>query len=241
MTDYTALLQNIFSQNDMSHLLENGNDEKFNLLINNLIDTNKQYNLTAIKDPSEIILKHIVDSLTLLEYIPQNANLLDVGTGAGFPTLPIAIVRQDIKITALDSTSKKLVFIEKTAELLGLTNVKTCHGRAEEFSHTKMRAAFDIATARAVAYLPILCELCIPFLRIGGKFISMKGESAEEEINVSSKALETLGCKKPLLFATAIKNGDIVLQHNIIISEKIKQTSDIYPRIYSAITKKPLQ
>lgn len=241
MTDYKELLRDIFSKNGMSQLLADGKDESFNLLINDLIATNRQYNLTAIKEPSEIVLKHIVDSLTLLEFIPQDAKMLDVGTGAGFPALPIAIARPDVTVTALDSTSKKLAFIDKTAESLALTNIKTCHGRAEELSHTAMRSTFDIVTARAVAYLPLLSELCIPFLRIGGKFIAMKGDSAKEEAAVSEKALEILGCKKPVLFVTEIKSGDNVLQHNIIVSEKFKQTSNIYPRIFSAITKKPLQ
>ncbi len=241
MTEHSRLIWDVFSENKYEHLLNEDSVEKFGLLIERMTDVNEKMNLTAITDPKDIILKHIVDCAAIVSYIPENAKLLDVGTGAGFPLLPIAILRSDVLLTGLDSTAKKLKYIDDTASFLGLGNVKTLTGRAEELSHKKsFRESFDVVTARAVAGLNVLCELCIPFVKKNGVFLSMKGASAEEEIKKAVSAAVQLGSGKPTDNFFSLSYGDEVLKRHIIIFEKKKETPLNFPRIYSRISKKPL-
>ena len=241
MTDHTQLIKDVFSKNNLEELLNITSLDKLNRLIDRMITVNEKMNLTAIKDAEDIILKHIADSATVIKYIPQKAKLLDVGTGGGFPALPIAIFRPDVNVYALDSTLKKLKYIEETADILELDNVKIVSGRAEELGRTvNYRERFDIVTARAVASLNVLTELCVPFVKVGGSFISMKGCAAESEILSAKSGIIQLGGTKFEDITFNLSYNNVELQRHIVISKKVKNTPDSFPRMYNRITKKPL-
>lgn len=170
--------------------LNSGQIEQFSTLASFLLETNKSINLTAIRDIEGVCMKHFLDSLTLLKSIPDNAkNLVDIGSGAGFPGLPIAIARPDIKITMVESIGKKVNFIEKCIELLNLSNAEVINERAEKLSQTKkFNEKFDVATARAVTALPELINLCLPYIHENGVIIAMKSEN-KEELEMSERVL----------------------------------------------------
>ena len=241
MTDYTNLIKDVFDKNNLSELLNSNVLDKLNKLIDRMISVNEKMNLTAITNAEDVILKHIADSCTVIKYIPQKARLLDVGTGGGFPSLPIAIIRPDVNVYALDSTLKKLKYIEETAKILELDNIKIVPGRAEELCKSvNYRERFDIVTARAVASLNVLTELCVPFVKIGGSFISMKGSAAESEIASAKSGIIQLGGTKFEDITLNLSYNDVELQRHIVISKKVKNTPDSFPRMYNRITKKPL-
>ncbi len=241
MADYKALIKDVFAENGLSQLLNVNNVEKLSRLIENMLAVNEKMNLTSITDEEEIALKHIADSATVIKYIPDNAKLLDVGTGAGFPSLPVAIIRPDVKVYALDSTAKKLKYIDDTAKLLEIDNIKTVSGRAEELGKSvNYRERFDIVTARAVSALNILTELCLPFVKVGGVFVSMKGSNAIEEIDLARSGVIQLGGSKFVDNKFTLSYNDKQFQRHIVISKKQKKTPDSFPRIYSRISKKPL-
>ncbi len=241
MTDNTSLIKDIFSENGLSELLNTPRLEKLGRLIENMLETNEKFNLTSITDRTEIVVKHIADSATVIKYIPQNAKLLDVGTGAGFPSLPIAILRDDVKVYALDSTAKKLKYIDDTAKLLELDNIKTVSGRAEELGkNVNYRERFDVVTARAVASLNVLTELCIPFVKVGGIFLSMKGANAHEEIDLAKSGVIQLGGSRFEDLSLSLKYDGIEFDRHLVLSKKVKKTADNFPRMYSRISKKPL-
>ena len=205
-----------------------------------LIETNKSFNLTAIKEPDDVTVKHFSDCLAIFKYvdIPQNANIIDVGTGAGFPGLVLKLARPDIKMTFLDSTRKKLGFIENVLNECGVEG-EILHMRAEEAAQlTKYREQFDFATARAVAALPVLSEYCLPFVKIGGSFISMKSAESNEEIGEAKKAIGILGGKieEDIVF-DLVEN----MSRRIIKIKKSSQTPTKYPRPSAQIAKKPLK
>lgn len=215
--------------------------EKFQILTARMCEVNAYMNLTAITDEDGIILKHYVDSLMLSQYIPNGASVIDVGCGAGFPSLPLAIVRPDIKITALDSTAKRINYIKETAEILGLANISTLTARAETAAFDpNYRENFDISCARAVARYAALCELCIPFVKVGGKFAALKGNS-NEEVNEAKTAVTKLGGKIELLenYNISLPNGE-ENPRSIITVKKNSPTPKNYPRNWSQISKKPL-
>ena len=243
MTDTSEVLRKVFSDNNaLSDInLQSDIEDKLIRLIEIITETNKQLNLTAITEPSDIILKHIADSATVIKHIPKNAKLLDVGTGGGFPALPVAILRPDVSVTAMDSTAKKLKHIDNAAKELELSNIVTLTGRAEELAHNeKYRGKFDVVTARAVAELNILCELCITFVKVGGRFIAMKGSRAPEEIQAAVSAAVQLGGSRFSDTELSLSCGDIQLQRHIIISQKNKPSPENFPRPYNRISKKPL-
>lgn len=159
---------------------------KFEIYKNMLIETNQKFNLTTITDPEEIEIKHFEDSLTILNYIKEGKKVLDIGSGAGFPGIPLRI-KKDFELTLIDSVNKKVNFINEVIEKLSLYRTKAIHVRAEDFAKNN-REKFDIVISRAVANLATLSELSIPFLKVGGIFISMKGPKADEEIKEASKA-----------------------------------------------------
>lgn len=216
--------------------------EKLFLLTERMLEVNKTMNLTAIKEEKAIILRHYVDSVTISEYLPENVSVIDVGCGAGFPTLPLAMFRPDLRITALDGTAKRINYVSATAEYLGLSNVKAVAGRAEEYAFKEdYRESFDIATARAVAALPVLCELCLPFVRIGGKMIAMKSQQAQDELAAAKRCIELCGGNDPSsLSCDLTPDGVEIEQRNLIFIEKSQKTPKIYPRHFSKISKKPL-
>lgn len=206
-----------------------------------LLQTNEQFNLTSVTDPHQVILRHYADCIAVSRFFAQGARVIDVGCGAGFPTLPLAVVRPDLAITALDSTAKKLTFVAACAERLGLRNVTTVAGRAEEVVHQKgMREAFDIATARAVSRLCVLDELCLPFVRVGGMFLSLKGENGAQEAAQAQKGVRMLGGNRISCINVPVSDGEETLNHILCAVEKVAPTPQIYPRNYARISKKPL-
>ena len=184
--------------------------EKFYKYMQMLIEWNEKMNLTAITDPDDIILKHFIDSLTILKEIPRGAKVVDVGTGAGFPGIPISIMNETIKITLVDSLNKRLIFLQEVIKELKLQNVEIIHARAEEFGQDKKyRESFEVATSRAVANLSTLSEYLIPLVKVNGKCICMKGPDANEEINQAEKAIEVLGGKIKSVKEFVLPKSDI--------------------------------
>ena len=230
------------SQNGIEALLDGEKAKRFYDLTARMLTVNEQFNLTAITDPSRIIFLHYIDCLMEASMIPQGAKVIDVGCGAGFPSLPLAICRPDLEVTALDSTAKRVAYVEETASLLGLTNLKTVTARAEEAACLPaLREAFDCATARAVAALPVLCELCLPFVKKGGLFVAMKGKNAKDELALSHNAISTLGGTFRELIATPISDFEgETFAHGTVLIAKTAQTPKLYPRPYAKIAKKPL-
>ena len=205
-----------------------------------LIETNKSFNLTAIKEPDDVTVKHFADCLAIFKYvnIPENAKIIDVGTGAGFPGLVLKLARPDINMTFLDSTKKKLGFIENVLNTCGVKG-ETLHMRAEEAAQlSKYREQFDFATARAVAALPVLSEYCLPFVKQGGSFVSMKSAESNEEMEAAKKAISILGGKieSDIVF-DLVEN----MPRRIITIKKNSQTPTKYPRPSAQIAKKPLK
>lgn len=200
-----------------------------------LVEYNQNVNLTAITDFEEVVVKHFIDSVLPFSMIDikENSSFIDVGTGAGFPSIPLMIVRPDLKGTLLEALNKRCVFLEKACELTGV-DVKVVHGRAEDYAKEK-REAFDFATARAVAAMPVLCEYCIPYVKTGGKFIALK--SVNEDETLCEKAVKVLGGKIAEIKDYTITNGD---NRRLFIIDKVSQTPTKYPRNPSMIKKKPL-
>lgn len=206
-----------------------------------LLKVNQITNLTAIRNMSDTITKHLVDSLLCAELIPTNARVLDIGCGPGFPSLPLAIARPDLTITALDSTSKKIAFVTETIGLLGLKNISAISGRAEDAAISKKIGTFDVVVSRAVARMCILSELCLPYLSIGGKFIALKASKAEEELADAKNAILTLGGAQPILHERVLQLFEGDPERRCLIEiEKVKKTPTCYPRAYAVISKKPL-
>lgn len=213
--------------------------KKFFSYMNLLIEWNKKINLTAIIEPDEIILKHFVDSLTISKYISDGTRVVDVGTGAGFPGIPLKIYRQDLEITLLDSLQKRINFLDEVIRELNLEKIETVHSRVEDFGKDKKyREKFDISTSRAVANLATLSEYLLPLVKIGGKVISMKGSLIEEELENSKNAIKILGGEIERVDEFDLPNSDI--SRNIILIDKIKETPNKYPRKAGEPSKKPL-
>lgn len=214
--------------------------EQFYKYMNLLIEWNEKMNLTAITEPKEIILKHFIDSITILKYIDDNSKLVDVGTGAGFPGVPLSIMNPTLKITLVDSLNKRLIFLEEVVKELNLKNIEIVHARAEEFGQNKnYREKFDVATSRAVANLATLSEYLVPLVKIDGKIISMKASNAKEEINDAKKAIEVLGGKIEKIEEFDLPESDI--GRTIIIIDKNKCTPAKYPRKAGTPAKEPIK
>ena len=205
-----------------------------------LVEWNQKMNLTAITEHKDIVTKHFIDSLYGLPYLPNGGSLVDVGTGAGFPGIPLKIARPDISLTLLDSLSKRLSFLNTVITELSISDTKTVHARAEEGAAKKspLREKFDVATSRAVAQLNVLAEYCLPYVKVGGLFLAYKGGDVEEECKTAKNAIKTLGGDIRHIASYTIPTTDIT--HTIVVIEKVKETADIYPRQQGKITKKPL-
>jgi len=240
--EFFNYLIKIFEMNEYLPSVDENIAQKLYKLTEHMLEINKSMNLTAIKDEKSIILKHYADSLTVSKYIPNGAKIIDVGCGAGFPTLPIAIFRPDLHITALDSTAKRIEYVSSTANMLELENVTAISERAEILANNnEYREKFDFATARAVASLPILCELCIPFVRLGGTFVAMKAQRGENELEQSHNAISKCGGKLNKSHNYTLLDLDQNTEARFIIEiDKIKETPKEFPRHYSKINKKPL-
>ena len=213
--------------------------EQFYNYMNILIEWNKFMNLTGITSPKEIIIKHFIDSLTVLDKIDRNNTIIDVGTGAGFPGIPIKIASPDTEVVLLDSLSKRVNFLNEVIKKLQLKGIKTIHGRAEDYGRDKNhREKYDVAIARAVAPLNILLEYLMPFVRVKGKCLCMKGNNCEEEIQEGKHAIKELGGKFVKTDKFCIPNTDI--KRNIIEIEKMEELNSKYPRKAGTPTKAPL-
>ena len=205
-----------------------------------LIETNKSFNLTAIKEPDDVTVKHFADCLAIFKYvnIPENVKIIDVGTGAGFPGMVLAIARPDVSVTLLDSLNKRITFLNDVIEKTGIKNAVAVHSRAEEGGRQEQyREKFDFATARAVAPLNVLSEYCLPYVKKGGSFVALKGPAAEEEIQLAKKAVSLLGGGEIEFFSLELADYGA---RTIIKIKKISQTSAKYPRNSGKIAKQPL-
>lgn len=206
---------------------------------NLLLEWNEKINLTAITDPLEVVIKHFIDSLSLLKIIDpkEGESLIDVGTGAGFPGMVIKVLRPDLNITLLDGHAKRFIFLSDLQEKLKLPT-ENLHIRAElAAKDNKYREKFDYATARAVARLPVLSEYCLPFVKKGGKFIAMKGPGADEELIDSKKAIDILGGENAKLITEILPLDNT---RNFVVIDKVKSTPEKYPRASAKINKASL-
>lgn len=220
-------------------LLDDKALERFDIYAKLLVEWNEKINLTAITDPEGIVIKHFLDSLTIFSAvnIPEKAKIIDVGTGAGFPGIPMLIARPDLDITLMDSTNKRLNVIRDILEKLELT-ANVVHSRAEDAGKSAdFREKYDFSTARAVSNLRDLSEYCLPFVKVGGAFISMKGAKAEEEIAEAKKAIKTLGGK---IEAKKTFELEQTGERMIITVKKVSSTPPKFPRPSAKIAKNPL-
>ena len=239
--DFSSKITKIFSANGLSSYLSVEKVEQFYALTVRMLTENEKYNLTAITDIDKIILNHYADCVMLSTRLKKGATVIDVGCGAGFPTLPLAMVRPDLKITAVDSTAKRVNYVRETAEMLGITNVTALVMRAEDGGKDPLyREKFDYATARAVAEMRVLCELTLPFVKVGGQLVAMKGKNAEFELSSARKAIATLGGRNTVCESITLKGDGEVLSHPLIIIDKKEKTPATYPRAFAQISKKPL-
>lgn len=201
------------------------NADRFEKYYRLLVEWNEKINLTAITDRAEVQVKHFEDSLYGLEFIPQNASVCDVGTGAGFPGVPLKIARDDLKLTLVDSLNKRVNFLQNVSDALSLS-VDCLHLRAEDAGQGRLRECFDVITARAVAKLNTLCEYCLPLVKVGGRFLAYKA-AADDEIAQSQNAVQILGGKVEEVKKFCLSNGD---SRTIVVIKKVKPTPPKYPR-----------
>ena len=214
--------------------------EQFKKYMYLLLEWNEKINLTAITEEDEIILKHFVDSMTVLKYIENGDSIVDVGTGAGFPGIPVSIAKDNVKVTLVDSLNKRINFLEEVISGINLKNIKAIHSRAEDFGQNKeYRERYDISVSRAVANLSVLVEYLLPLVKVGGKCICMKGQEVEEEITNAKFAIKELGGKIEKVDEFCLPGTDI--KRNIIVIRKEKETPKKYPRKSGTPSKQPLK
>ncbi|MEG2983939.1 MAG: 16S rRNA (guanine(527)-N(7))-methyltransferase RsmG [Peptostreptococcaceae bacterium] len=216
--------------------------ENFKTYRDILVDWNQKMNLTGIEDEKEVYIKHFLDSISVVKsgYIKDGMSIIDVGTGAGFPGMPLRICLENLQVTLLDSLNKRINFLQEVGNNLGIDNIEFIHGRAEDFAkQEEYREQYDIATARAVAGLPILMEFCVPFVKVGGHFICLKGPNANLELEESNSAMEVLGVE--FIEKINIDLPDSNLNHNILVFKKVRNTPDKYPRKAGKPTKSPIK
>lgn len=220
------------------------NEDKINsfILYKELLkEWNKKINITSITDDEEIDIKHFIDSITPLttDLFRKDIKMIDIGTGGGFPGVPLKIINEDMEVVLLDSLKKRIIFLNEIIDKLDLKNIISIHGRAEELGRDKSyREKYDIAISRAVASLNTLSEYCLPFVKVGGFFISMKGSDVDEELKEAEKSIRILGGKLKEKKVIKLPLSDIT--HSLIIIEKIKETPTKYPRAGGKPKKNPL-
>ena len=213
--------------------------QQFQTYMELLMEWNEKINLTSITEPDQVVEKHFLDSMTLLLWkkLKQGAKVIDVGTGAGFPGIPLKILRPDVDLTLLDGTMKRLNFLGEVCTALKLS-ARRVHKRAEEAGLDKtMRERYDLATARAVAPLNVLAEYCLPLVKMKGYFIAMKGPGAAQELEEAENALDILGAGEPEVMALTLPGGE---ERNLVIAQKLRFTPKGYPRHGGTILKHPL-
>lgn len=223
--------------------LENGiniseqEENKFYIYMMNLIEWNQKINLTAIKEEKDIIIKHFIDSIIINDKI-TGERMMDIGSGAGFPGIPLKIMNDNLKVTLLDSVNKKVNFMNDSINKIGLEKIKAIHARAEEIAHEKVyREQYDVVVSRAVANMSTLVEYMIPFVKVGGKCLCLKGPNSDEEIELAKNAIKKLGGKIEDVISYKIEDNERCL----VIISKIKSTEQIYPRKNGKALKEPLR
>lgn len=203
-----------------------------------VLERNKVMNLTAITEEGDFARLHLLDSAALLKVADfSGKRVVDVGTGAGFPGMPLRILCDSVRMTLLDSTGKRVDFLREACDTLGLSAVECVHGRAEEFA-AERRESFDLATSRAVAALPVLCELCLPLVKVGGQFLAMKSARSDEELEGAMDAIEKLGGRLSDVVDYTIPGSEVT--HRVIVIDKADKTPKQYPRAFGQIKKRPL-
>ena len=239
-TEFKALFLQALQLNDLP-ILEETTIQAFHRFNAHLLEVNQITNLTAIRNIEDVIIKHDIDSLFASSLIPTGAKVLDLGCGPGFPSIPLAIARPDLSITALDSTAKKIAFVNQSATLINLNNLKAVAGRAEDRTLAKQLGKFDVVVSRAVARLNILVELCLPYVKAGGSMIAMKAAKGEEEANEAAQAIQLLGGSPATIHQKQLITFSEFQEARCLIAvAKAKDTPTSYPRAYATILKKPL-
>lgn len=240
MSQFKELFTEIFQKNGLENYIRNDTVQKFEKLTEIMIQTNAVMNITALTTMEKIIPLHYADCVKIADRIPEGATVIDVGCGGGFPILPLAIVRPDLRITGLDSTDKKVRYVQSTADELGL-KINTISARAEDAAKTpQYRDSFDVAISRAVARMNLLDELCMPFVKIGGAFIAMKGAAGQEELEEAKNGIQRLGGQikgaEEYILYTELEEE----KRTVIKIRKVTATPKEFPRGFGTIKKKPL-
>lgn len=215
--------------------------KSFGTYMDLLLEWNEKMNLTAITEPKEVVQKHFADCLTLLPYLPKETGLriIDVGTGAGFPGLPVKIAREDLQVTLLDSLQKRITFLETVIAQLSLKEIHCIHARAEDGGRdSSLRDGFDCCVSRAVARMSVLAEYCLPFVKPGGLLIALKGPEAQEEVEEGKKAIAALGAKVEAVYEVEVPFTD--LHHTLVLVRKEKPTPKRFPRKAGKAAKEPI-
>lgn len=240
MSQFKELFTDIFQKNGLDQYIRDDIIAKFEELTDIMIATNAVMNITALTTMDKIIPLHYADCAKIADSIPQGAKIADIGCGGGFPILPLAIIRPDLQLVGIDSTDKKIKYVQNTADHFGL-NVKAISGRAEDLAKiAEHRDAYDIVVSRAVARLNVLDELCVPFLKIDGKFIAMKGAAGQEELDEAINGIHKLGGELISAKEYELHTGETAEKRVLIEIQKTKATPKEFPRGFGAIKKKPL-
>ena len=237
---YYDIMEKAFEKDGLEFNIDKYN--KYMCYMSLIREWNEKVNLTAITEEIEIIKKHFIDSIQCFRFNGFNSfkNIIDIGTGAGFPGIPVKIAHSEIKVTLLDSLNKRVIFLNEVIKSLELKDIDAVHSRAEDLAQKKEhREGYDGVVSRAVANMAVLSEFCLPYAKIGGYFIALKGPAVEEEITAAKNAIGTLGGRIEEILPVEIEDTD--LRHNIVIVKKIKSTPVIYPRKAGIISKKPIK